>query len=193
MLQLFLIHPGATDFDRDGRIKGSLDIPLNPEGETQVDQICDDLARQTFDAIYAGPCGSAQQTAAALATCKKLRVRTLDDLRNMDHGLWHGKRIDEVKRGNPKLYRLGQDHPELICPPQGESLSDARERVLPAVRQILRRHKRGGTIAVVVSDPLASLMSEFIAGREFRDLWKAECDVCRCEVFQFEPAEVLAR
>ncbi len=31
MLEVLLIRPGATTFDEDGRIKGSLDIPLSPQ------------------------------------------------------------------------------------------------------------------------------------------------------------------
>ena len=38
MLKILLIRPGVTDFDEQGRIKGTLDIPLNENGTAQVAQ-----------------------------------------------------------------------------------------------------------------------------------------------------------
>ena len=36
MLRIVLAQPGSTDFDDQGRIKGSLDIPLSVNGTAQV-------------------------------------------------------------------------------------------------------------------------------------------------------------
>ena len=33
MIEVLLIRPGSTTFDHEGRIKGSLDIPLSVEGK----------------------------------------------------------------------------------------------------------------------------------------------------------------
>ncbi len=35
--RVLLIRPGATDFDDQGRIKGSLDMPMSERGRQQVD------------------------------------------------------------------------------------------------------------------------------------------------------------
>ena len=34
--------------------------------------------------------------------------------------------IDDVKRKQPKVYRQWQEQPEIICPPEGEMLSEAQ-------------------------------------------------------------------
>ena len=67
MLRIVLVQPGATDFDEQGRIKGSLDIPLSRNGSNQVDRTVLELESVELDAIYVSPCESALQTAAALA------------------------------------------------------------------------------------------------------------------------------
>ena len=41
----------------------------------------------------------------------------------MNHGLWQGMIIDEVKRKQPKVYKQWQEHPENVCPPEGEMLA----------------------------------------------------------------------
>ena len=98
-------------------------------GERDFEQVVDELADVELDVVYAGPCQSAMQTAKALAKARQLKVKTLEKLQNLDHGLWHGKLISEVKEKQPKVYRQWQDHPEQVCPPEGESVLAARQRV----------------------------------------------------------------
>ena len=44
MLQIVLIRPGCTDFEEQGRIQGTLDIPLNEQGRQQVERMTAELA-----------------------------------------------------------------------------------------------------------------------------------------------------
>jgi probable phosphoglycerate mutase len=190
-LQIVLIRPGATDFDEQGRIKGTLDIPLSISGAEQVTRTIEELANISIDAVYCAPGESAQQTAAALAASRGLKVTRLDTLRNLDHGLWQGKLIDEVKQRQPKIYRQWQDRPETTCPPQGESLDDARKRVRPALQKLLKKHKQG-VVALVIPDPLASMVRCLFDQGELGDLWKAACDSCRWELIDIVPERVAA-
>ena len=40
MVQIVLIRPGSTDYDEQGRIQGTLDIPLNDQGADEVQTNC---------------------------------------------------------------------------------------------------------------------------------------------------------
>ena len=173
MVQILLVRACSTDFDEQGRIKGTLDIPLNEFGQGQVSQLVASLHETEISCLYTSPCRSARQTADALAADHKLKAKTLDELQNLDHGLWHGKLIDEVRVSQPKVFRQLQDHPETVCPPQGEAVGAALERARLLLARLMRKHRRG-TIALVVPEPLASLIGS-ILGSEIGDLWKAEC------------------
>lgn len=188
MVQILLVRACSTDFDEQGRIKGTLDIPLNEVGQGQVAQTVADLHDTEINYLYTSPCRSALQTAEALAGDHKLRIKQLDELQNLDHGLWHGKLIDEVRVSQPKVFRQLQDHPETVCPPQGESVGAALERVRTLVTRLIRKH-RTGTIALVVPEPVASLVSS-ILGSEMGDLWKAECQCGGWERIDVQPEKV---
>jgi probable phosphoglycerate mutase len=181
MLRIFLIRPGSTDFDDQRRIKGTLDIPLNENGASQISRTVTELTGADVQVVYSAPCQSAMQTAAAVAERLGVRVKRLDTLRNLDHGLWQGMLIDEVKQRQPKVYRLWQDTPEAVCPPEGETLVAARQRIQKVLKRLVRKHRSGG-VAVVVSEPLASILRCCIEQRELRDLWKSECDFGAWEV-----------
>ncbi|MEX2175586.1 MAG: histidine phosphatase family protein [Pirellulaceae bacterium] len=174
MVQFLLIRPGSTDFDEQGRIKGTLDIPLSEIGALQVGRLVAELHETPIHFLYSSPCTSAEQTARSLAVDHRLKVKLLDDLQNLDHGLWHGKLVDEVKHGQPKVFRQLQDHPETVCPPEGEPVGAAMERVKLAMQRLLRKHKTG-TVALVVPEPLASLVASTLGHSAVGDLWKVEC------------------
>jgi broad specificity phosphatase PhoE len=175
MVQMLVVRAGATEFDEQGRIKGTLDIPLSEAGQGQVGRLIADLHEAKISHVYASPCRSAQQTAELLAADHKLKVKTIDELQNLDHGLWHGKLVDEVRVSQPKVFRQLQDHPETVCPPQGEPVGAALERVRAAVSRLIRKH-RSGTVAIVVPEPLASFVRVALGDAELGDLWKAECE-----------------
>ncbi len=175
MLNILLIRPGATDFDDQRRIKGSLDMPLSESGVVQTQRTAEDVADLHIDAIYAAPCESARLTASIVAGGRDLKVKSIANFRNIDHGLWHGKLVDEVKRQQPRVYRQGEDNPTCICPPGGETVEDARCRISKAISKVLKKH-RSGTIALVISDPLASVAHWILSGESPKSLWGSEID-----------------
>jgi broad specificity phosphatase PhoE len=191
MLRMVLVRPGATDFDEQGRIKGTLDIPLSAQGATEVAQTVTELAAVPLEVVYTAPCQCAEQTAAAVAASHRTKVKTIEELRNLDHGLWHGKLIEEVRQCQPKVYRQWLEHPETVCPPGGETLGEAQERLRTGLGRILRKH-RSGVVAVVVAEPAASLVRCFLEDTDLGNLWKAECDHGGWQFIEIEPEKVAA-
>ncbi len=189
MLRIVLVQPGSTDFDDQGRIKGSLDIPLSVNGTGQVARTVEELAVEPIEAIYSATCQSALQTAQAIAAPRHLKVKTVPKLKNLDHGLWHGKLIEEVRQNQPKIYRHWRENPESACPPEGESIAAARERARSAVAKILKKHRQG-TIALVIPEPLASVVRGFLRNDELDDLWQAETDIGGWTLIEIPTGEV---
>ena len=168
MTEVVLIRPGATVYDEQNRVQGVLDIPLSDRGRAEVARLCADLPA-TFHgdapaALYCGPGDSVLRTAEAVGKALGLRPRRIDELRNLDQGLWQGLQIDEIKRRNQRVFRQWVDDPATVCPPHGETVADALDRIKAALKPLLKRH-HGETLALVVGEPLAQL----IAGHLRRD------------------------
>lgn len=171
MLQIVLIRPGSTDYDHQGRIQGNLDIPLNDQGREEVQRAVEPLQAQNMQIIYTAPGEAAEQSAQILAKGLGLKVKRLDSLHNLDHGLWQGLLIDDVKTKQPKIFRQWQERPENICPPGGEMLDSARERVKQALTKLGKKHK-SGVIGLVMPEPLASLVRCQLRDDVPCDFWK---------------------
>ncbi len=174
MINILLVRAGKTDYDCQNRIQGVLDLPLSEEGWQKVAALAEELNRQQVEAIYAGPDQASQQTAELVAVSLQQKVKTNKDLHNLDLGLWQGMLIEDVKNKQPRVYKQWIEHPETICPPEGESLSAARERLQAALDKIAKKHK-SGTVAMVLAEPLASLLCNLVREDDLGNLWTTCC------------------
>ena len=191
MVKFVLIRPGSTDYNKQGRIQGTLDVPLSAEGIAEIDSAVAQLEAIDMDTIYFAPCQAAEETARKIAAAIGLKVKKADQLCNLDHGLWQGMLVDEVKRKHPKIYKQWQDHPDSICPPEGEMLIDARVRIQAVINKLLKRHKKG-VVGLVVPEPLASMVVGYLEQEKVGDLWKATAQAGIWQVIDVEPQSLAA-
>jgi probable phosphoglycerate mutase len=176
MLTILLVRSGLTEYDCQGRIQGTLDVPLSGEGRQQAEATAQELAARgtLIDALYAGPCLSAQQTAEVLAATLKHKPKTLKTLHNLDQGLWQGMLFDDVKSKQPRVFRQWQERPDTVCPPEGETLREASERLKAAIAKLTKKHK-SGTIALVLAQPLASVLRSMLQAGAPPTLCQSAC------------------
>ncbi len=161
MSTMILVRPGNTDYDDQQRIQGILDLPLNARGEQQVQQMLAELRQIPLYRIYTSPSEPARGTATRLGAELGVAVKELEDLQNINHGLWQGLQMDELRRKQPKVYKQWQESPETICPPEGEAFADAMERVRKALE---RPRKKKGMVAIVAPEPLATVIRCVVRG-----------------------------
>jgi probable phosphoglycerate mutase len=148
------------------------------------------LRSQPIEAIYTSPSQSAQQTAEALGEALDMKVKSLDTLQNLDHGLWQGMLVKDVKTKQPKVYRQWQEQPETVCPPQGETVGEAIDRLQAAIARLTKKFKSEGLVAVVLPEPLASVLCHMLRNDELGDLWKRRNGAATWEVIEVVPAAV---
>jgi broad specificity phosphatase PhoE len=166
-----LIRPCCTDFDEQNRVQGRLNLPLNPRGEAQLQQLAEQLQDKPMEVIYTSSCEPARSTAAALGEALGLTVKEMDDFDNLDQGLWQGLQVEDLRRKYGKVFRQWQESPETICPPQGETVDELMDRIRKAFEKPL---KRGIPFAVVAPEPLAEFIASFLTGRKV-DLTNTLC------------------
>jgi broad specificity phosphatase PhoE len=165
MTQVVLIRPGATVYDEQNRVQGILDIPLSERGRAEVAQLVEMLVESgvgvELAALYCGPGESVVRTAEAVGKALGLRPKRIDELRNIDQGLWQGLQLDEIKRRNVKVFRQWLDDPVTVCPPQGETVENALERIKATLRPLIRRH-HDEAVGIVVGEPIGQLIACYL-------------------------------
>jgi phosphoserine phosphatase len=191
MLTIVLIRPGSTDYDVQERILGSLDIPLNEKGLAEAAETAKQLCNKGIEVIFTPDSQPSLQTAEIIIKLLQIRLKKVERLENHNQGLWQGMLVEDVRHKQPKVYRQWQEQPEIVCPPEGEMLSEADERVRNAIVKIIKRRKEG-VIGLVLPEPLLSLARRFLTHQALGDLWKAPNGHGRFEVLSVDVEETLA-
>ncbi|MGK3953019.1 histidine phosphatase family protein [Microbacterium sp. I2] len=138
MTALILIRHGETDWNRDRRIQGATDIPLNDAGRAQAHEAATTL-RERLDlagvTIASSDLSRARETAEIIAADLDLEApRTYRGLRERSYGEAEGLDVDEFRR------RWGDWHSAEV--PGAEPWPQLRRRGIAALGRVVRDHRR---------------------------------------------------
>jgi len=144
-----MVRHGDTQASQDNRFTGSQDIPLSKDGRVHASELATRLARYPIDAIYASSMQRARDTAGFIASVHGLEVTPVPEFREVNHGVWDGKNIEEIVQqyGQAQVDEYNRD-PFHFRPQNGESGEDVLKRAAPMLSQLVKKHG-GHTILVV--------------------------------------------
>ncbi|MEQ1692887.1 MAG: histidine phosphatase family protein [Gemmatimonas sp.] len=145
---LYLVRHGETDWNRDQRLQGTLDVPLNSAGVAQARRLADYFVRIPIMCIVSSPLARASATAAILAEACACPHTTDVRLREIDHGMWSGRTLPELGQRFPALVKDEQLLPEAFEVSRGEPLLAVYRRASAALADLLDAY--GGQSVVVV-------------------------------------------
>jgi broad specificity phosphatase PhoE len=77
-MRLILVRHGETDWNREYRIQGHSDLPLNEFGKAQAEAIALALKDGMVEAIYTSPLCRAFETAKAISQFHQVDITTID-------------------------------------------------------------------------------------------------------------------
>ena len=156
---LTLIRHGETEWNSEGKVQGSVDVPLSAEGLRQAAELAERLRGEGegFDLLYSSDLVRAAETARILAGRLGMPAPRLSPLlRELDCGEWEGRRIEDLKREEPELYERWLGDPAFRIP-GGESMLDLRERA-SAFLQERKTELDGAERVLVVAHGLMNRM-----------------------------------
>ncbi|MEM8505433.1 MAG: histidine phosphatase family protein [Cyanobacteria bacterium P01_D01_bin.1] len=127
--RLLLVRHGETNWNRDGRFQGQIDIPLNENGHRQAAQAGEFLKAIKIDAAVSSSMLRPKETAEGiLKHHSDIRLETTEQLWEISHGEWEGMLETEIESGYPGLLDQWQRQPETVQMPAGENLEDVWAR-----------------------------------------------------------------
>lgn len=134
MPQLVLIRHGESEWNKQNRFTGWIDIPLSPKGEEEARSAGEKIKGMKFDKAFTSILQRAIKTfeiAAQTAGFQHLIAEKDEALNERMYGDLQGLNKDECREKfgaeQVHIWRRSYDVP----PPGGESLKNTAERVLP--------------------------------------------------------------
>ena len=170
--RLLLVRHGETDWNREGRFQGQIDIPLNANGRAQAEAASSFLAPVCIQRAYTSCMARPRQTAEAiLAAHPGVPLTTTTGLVEIGHGLWEGRLEQEIAKGWPELLADWKRAPETVQMPEGETIHDVWERSLATWNRIAASLGSDETALVVAHDAVNKAILCALLGLTPADIW----------------------
>ena len=169
---IFLIRHGETNWNKEGRFQGQIDIPLNENGKDQARKTCEYLKNIFFNKAFSSSMHRPYETAQIiLQNNKEIKTKKIDSLVEISHGLWEGKLEAEIKEKWPILLKNWHDKPEQVVMPEGESIKDVSERSIEAFDKICLSQKDNDHTLLVAHDAVNKTLICNILGMNYSNIW----------------------
>jgi len=154
MIQLVLIRHGQSQWNLENKFTGWIDIPLSPKGEEEAREAGEKIKNFKFDKVYTSVLDRAIKTyeiAAKVAGFNNLPVEKDKALNERMYGDLQGLNKDDMRKKfgaeQVHLWRRSYD----VQPPNGESLKNTAERVLPYWHSHIEPDLKAGKNILVVA------------------------------------------
>lgn len=154
MTELILIRHGETDWNRELRFQGQVDVPLNATGHEQARRLAERLGaeRLAVDHLVSSDLIRTRQTAQPVlgALLPALHIDNVVDatLREQSFGLVDGMRVDDIKLQHAGAWENWLRFDADGGMPGGETTRQFHARVMDAVRRLAQEYA-GKTLMVV--------------------------------------------
>ena len=165
MTELILIRHGETDWNRELRFQGQVDVPLNEAGRTQARHVADRLGSEPIDQLYSSDLLRTRQTAQPLAMRSGRQVTELAGLREQNFGRIDGMRVADIQAQHPADWtnwlRFDADH---AFDGGGESTRNFYLRVQATLLQLVLAHP-DQTLGVITHGGVLDMIRRGALGR----------------------------
>jgi len=168
-MRIFLIRHGETDWNRERKVMGIGDVPLNENGRRMVSFLAEVLAHEGIGVIYSSTVARAMQSAEILAERWGVEIVEEPGFNECRFENWVGMSFDELRGSEDfEKYFLKPTESNFST---SENISDIQRRAVVGIERIISE-KRAENVAVVThSDIIKPLLVHFL-GMKLDDMHK---------------------
>ncbi|MBW4614139.1 MAG: histidine phosphatase family protein [Desmonostoc vinosum HA7617-LM4] len=138
-VRLLLVRHGETEWNRQTRFQGQIDVPLNDNGRQQAQKAGEYLQEVALDFAVSSSMLRPKETAQIiLRHHPSVKLELQDGLREISHGLWEGKLETEIEQEFPGELQRWRQTPGEVQMPEGENLQQVWERSVATWQSIVQ-------------------------------------------------------
>jgi broad specificity phosphatase PhoE len=160
MRAIFLVRHGETTWNRQKRVMGRREIPLNRVGIAQAKRIALLIREIGVEAVYTSPLTRAMETARILASSESLPIKADTGLTEVAFGRWEGQLFKDIRKD--KAYQRFAARPLESAVPGGETIVDVQNRGIKAIRRALDEFPRARLLFVSHGDVIRAVLCRFM-------------------------------
>ncbi|QMS86857.1 histidine phosphatase family protein [Nostoc edaphicum CCNP1411] len=173
-IRLLLVRHGETEWNRQTRFQGQIDVPLNDNGRQQSQKAGEFLQEVAIDFAVSSTMLRPKETAEIiLKQHPNVKLDLQDGLREISHGLWEGKLETEIEQEFPGELQRWRLVPAQVQMPEGENLQEVWERSVAAWQSIVQAASTNQfkTVLVVAHDATNKTLLCHVLGLSLENFW----------------------
>ncbi|BAZ50970.1 phosphoglycerate mutase [Nostoc sp. NIES-4103] len=173
-VRLLLVRHGETEWNRQTRFQGQIDVPLNDNGRQQAQKASEFLQDVPIDFAISSSMLRPKETAEIiLHQHPSIKLELEDGLREISHGLWEGKLEKEIEQEFPGELQRWRTQPASVQMPEGENLQQVWERSVAAWQQIVQAalDNQFKTGLIVAHDATNKVLLCHVLGLSTENFW----------------------
>ena len=173
-MRIWLVRHGQSSMS--GLYTGKRTDPgLSPHGGKQAERLARRFEAERIDRLCASPLRRARETAGPISGICSRPVEIVDGMAELDFGLWDGLSHEEINRESPRYYSDWLANPEIVAPPEGETLLIMAKRVLESFEEIRRSSGSGNAVVVAHGGPIGVILCD-VLGLPLDRRWQLKID-----------------
>lgn len=141
-MKLYIVRHGETPWNKERKLQGQVDIPLNEFGRTLARKTAKGLSAISFDVCYSSPLARARETAELILDGRHTPIIEDKRIIEMSFGSYEGKCCSKSGWELPEEFHRFFDGPErYTAPPGGEDFAEVKRRTGEFLQEICQKEE----------------------------------------------------
>lgn len=168
-MKVYLIRHGETDWNKEGKLQGRVDIPLNAEGRHVAELTREALQEVPFDVAFTSPLKRAYETAEIILRGRGVPIIKDDRIIEVGFGTYEGKKRKDWDENIKNFFLKSEAYVPLG---EGETFEDVLEREGAFLKELFSDSRyQGKTILIATHGAALSGLLTVIKGNSIEKFW----------------------
>lgn len=180
-MRLYIVRHGETDWNKERKVQGFSDIPLNEYGRHLARQTAEGMKDIPFDLAYTSPLIRAKETAEIILAGRDIPVIETNGLKEMGFGAYEGMHCGaKIKTPeNEAFQKFFSDTGNFIPAEGGESIGQVMERTGKFLKELCENKELQGKHILLSTHGAAmtAFLNHIRKNTEPADFWKWQVPV----------------
>lgn len=142
-MRIYLVRHGETDWNKERKVQGSADIPLNEYGVYLAEETAKGLKNVEFDLAYTSPLIRARKTAEVILKGRNMLIIDEPAIQEMNFGAYEGMCISGENKApeSAEFTKFFSDTANFVPAEGGETVEQLLERTGSFLKKIAQKEE----------------------------------------------------
>lgn len=189
-MKLYIVRHGETNWNKERRVQGHTDIPLNDYGRHLAEETARGMKNIRIDMAYTSPLSRARETAQIILGDRDVPLYDEERIKELSFGSYEGLCCSGENRepGSDEFNKFFTDTENYVSPEDGETVAELFKRTGDFLKEICTREdlKEKHILVSTHGAAMTALLNHIKGNMSAADFWRDEvppnCSVTIVEV-----------